>query len=334
MHARIVRAFEQFLDVRDKSDRTVAQLIADMEVDIAIDLMGFTEHCRPGILAFRPAPIQVNYLGFPGTMGADYVDYIIADRFVLKNDDQRHFTERVVTLPDCYLPNDAGRRMQEPAPTRSQAGLPETGFVFCSFNQTYKFTPDLFDIWMRLLRAVDGSVLWLPMCAPAAMRNLEREAEARGVAAGRLVFAPFAPTVENHLSRLRLADLFLDTLPYNSHTSTCDALFAGVPLVTCPGDTFAGRVAASALKAHGVPELIAESLSGYEEIARSIAQDPQKAASLKNKVARHRGTHALFDTARFTRHLERAFSGMWQRHRRGEPPQGFSVEADAMRPLS
>jgi predicted O-linked N-acetylglucosamine transferase (SPINDLY family) len=329
MHARIARAFDRFLDVRDKNDRDVAQLIAEMEVDIAVDLMGFTEHCRPGVFAFRPAPIQVNYLGFPGTMGADYIDYIIADRFVLRDDHQRHFTEQVVYLPDCYLPNDAGRPVGM-APTRGQAGLPDTGFVFCSFNQSYKFTPDLFDIWMRLLRAVDGSVLWLPVCAPAAMRNLKREAEARGVAAQRLVFAPFTATVEDHLARLRLADLFLDTLPYNSHTSTCDALFAGVPLVTCPGATFAGRVAASALNAHGAPELIAESLAGYEELALSIARDPQKAAALKAKIARHRDTHALFDTARFTRHLERAYTGMWRRHQQGEPPRGFSVEPEVI----
>ncbi len=332
MHARISRAFDHFLDVRTKSDRDVVQLIADMEVDIAVDLMGFTEDCRPGVLAFRPAPIQVNYLGFPGTMGADYIDYIIADRFVLKDGHQRYFAEQVVYLPGCYLPNDAGRRMTQ-RPTRGQAGLPETGFVFCSFNQTYKFTPDLFDIWMRLLRATEGSVLWLPMCATAAMQNLKCEAEARGVAAQRLVFAPFTATVEDHLARLQLADLFLDTLPYNSHTSTCDALFAGVPLVTCPGDIFAGRVAASALTAHGVPELIAESLAGYEELALSIAREPQKAAALKAKIARHRGTHALFDTARLTRHLERAYTGMWQRHERGEPPQGFSVEPEIMRPL-
>jgi protein O-GlcNAc transferase len=328
MHARIGRAFEHFLDVRPKSDVEVAQLLADMDVDIAVDLMGFTEHCRPGIFAFRPAPLQVNYLGFPGTMGADYIDYIIADRFVLQEVHQRHFAERVVYLPDCYLPNDSDRRITGPAPTRSQAGLPETGFVFCSFNQTYKFAPDLFEIWMRLLRAIDGSVLWLPACAPAAMQNLKREAEANGVAPQRLVFAPFTSTVEDHLARLRLADLFLDTLPYNSHTSACDALLAGIPLVTCPGATFASRVAASALLAHGMSELIAQSPAAYEDLALSIARDSQRAAALKAKIAHHRGTHPLFDTVRFTRHLESAYAGMWQRHQGGAPPQGFSVEPE------
>jgi protein O-GlcNAc transferase len=242
---------------------------------------------------------------------------------VLPEDHRRHFAEKVVYLPDCYLPNDATRRMTEPRPTRREAGLPEEGFVFCSFNQTYKFTPDLFDIWMRLLRAIDGSVLCLPACAPAAAQNLKREAEARGVAAERLVFAPFTTSVEDHLARLALADLFLDTLPYNSHTSACDALFAGVPIVTCPGTTFAGRVAASALLAHGLPELIADSLVAYEDLALTVSRDPLMAAALKAKIARHRETHPLFDTTRFTRHLESAYTRMWESHRAGRPPESF-----------
>jgi len=331
MHARLSRAFEHFIDVTAKTDADAAQLVRQWEVDIAIDLMGFTEHCRPGILAFRPAPVQVNYLGFPGTMGADYIDYIIADAFVLPADQQRHFAEQVVYLPDCYLPNDAARAVAERTPTRGEAGLPEEGFVFCSFNQTYKFAPELFDIWMRLLRATEGSVLWLQDFPSAAVRNLKREAEARGVAARRLVFAPFAATVEDHLARLRLADLFLDTLPYNSHTSACDALFSGVPVVTCPGTSFAGRVAASTLLAHGLPELVADSLPAYEDLALAIARDPLKAASLKAKVARHRKTHPLFDTTGFTRHLESAYTTMWERHQRGEPVQGFAVAAQMRR---
>jgi predicted O-linked N-acetylglucosamine transferase (SPINDLY family) len=271
--------------------------------------------------------VQVNYLGFPGTMGADYIDYLVADRFVLTQEQQRHCAEQVVRLPDCYLPNDATRRMAEPPPTRKQAGLPDEGFVFCSFNQPYKFRSEAFDVWMRLLRAVDGSVLWLPDLTRAAVQNLKREAEGRGVASQRLVFAPFAASVEDHLARLKSADLFLDTFPYNSHTSACDALFAGVPIVTCPGTNFAGRVAASALLAHGVPELIADSLSAYEDIALQIARDPIKAAALRAKILRNRQTHALFDTGRFTRHLEAAFARMWQRHQRGEPPQGFSIDS-------
>jgi predicted O-linked N-acetylglucosamine transferase (SPINDLY family) len=270
--------------------------------------------------------VQVNYLGFPGTMGASYIDYVIADTHVIAEREQRHFAEKVVRLPHCYLPTDDARRLSSP-PTRKESGLPDEGFVFCSFNQAYKFAPAMFDVWMRLLRSVSGSVLWLPNRAPATVANLRREAEARGVASDRLLFAPFTALVEDHLARLTLADLFLDTLPYNSHTSACDALFAGVPIVTCPGNAFAGRVAASALFAHGIPELVAGSLAGYEEIALSIANDPAKLAELKAKVIRHRKTHPLFDTAKFTRHLEAAFAGMWQRHQDGENPQPFSVAA-------
>lgn len=328
MHARLSRAFDDFVDVRTKTDAEAAQLLRDMEVDIAVDLMGFTEHSRPGILARRPAPVQVNYLGFPGTMGTSYIDYVIADAHVLPDDQQPHFAEKIVRLPHCYLPNDSRRLIADAAPMRSDAGLPEHGFVFCSFNQPYKFTSELFDVWMRLLRSTDGSVLWLPGGAAAYVRNLKREAEARGVSASRLVFAPYAPSVEEHLARLRLADLFLDTLPYNSHTSTCDALFAGVPVVTCPGNSFAGRVAASALLADGLPELVTESLSAYEELARGLACDPVKATALRAKVERHREASPLFDTARFTRHIESAYATMWQRHRRGQAVEGFAVEQE------
>ena len=334
MHTRVRRSFERFLDVGTKTDREAAQLIRELEVDIAVDLMGFTVHCRPGILSFRPAPVQVNYLGFPGTMGAGHIDYIIADRFVLPEDHRRHYAEQVVYLPDCYLPNDDASREMGAVPTRREAGLPDKGFVFCSFNQVYKFTPDLFDVWMRLLCAVEGSLLWLPACSPVAARNLRREAEARSVSAERLVFAPFTATVEEHIARLGLADLCLDTLPYNSHATACDCLLAGVPIVTCPGSTFAGRVAASALLAHGLPELIAGSLAHYEKLALSLARDPSKIATLKEKVARHRKTHSLFDTARFTRHLETAFDEMRRRRKAGEPARGFTVEPQPQRALA
>jgi predicted O-linked N-acetylglucosamine transferase (SPINDLY family) len=331
MHARISRAFERFIDVRAQSDEEVAGLLHQMETDIAVDLMGFTEQCRPRILASRPAPVQVNYLGFAGTLGAEHIDYIIADRYVIPEDQRLYYAEQVVCLPDCYLPNDAKRRIAEPPPTRSEAGLPDDDFVFCSFNQTYKLTPELFDLWMSLLRAVDRSVLWLPDCAPLAVHNLRRRADTDGVDPRRLVFAPFASSVEGHLARLQLADLFLDTLPYNSHTSACDALFAGVPIVTCPGSQFAGRVAASALLAHGVPELIADSLVAYEDLALAIARDPNRASALKSKIREHRATHPLFDTARFTRHLESAFTRMWEHHRQGGRPHGFSVDPEPRR---
>ena len=309
---RLKPAFDRFIEVQDKSDVEVAQLLRQLEVDIAVDLMGFTGECRPGILAFRPAPVQVNYLGFPGTMGADYIDAIIADRTVIPEESLDHYSEAVVCLPDSYLPNDASRRIAERTPSRSEAGLPEKGFVFCSFNNSYKFTPELFDIWMRLLSRVEDSVLWLPEVNGAAVRNLRREAAARGIDEKRLVFAPFLASAEDHLARLRLADLFLDTLPYNAHTTAADALWAGLPVLTTPGNTFAGRVAASLLKAIGLPEMIAPSLEAYEAMALQLARDANALAGIRAKLQRNRDTHALFDTARFTRNLEAAYARLYE----------------------
>ena len=312
MRRRLKSAFHRFIEVQEQSDAEVAELLRRMEVDIAVDLMGFTGECRPGILAFRPAPVQVNYLGFPGTMGADYIDAIIADRTVIPEESVGDYSEAVVYLPDTYLPNDATRRIAERTPTRSEAGLPEKGFVFCSFNNSYKFTPELFDIWMRLLLAVEGSVLWVPEVNAAAVRNLRREAASRGIDEKRLVFAPFLSSAEDHLARLRLADLFLDTLPYNAHTTAADALWAGLPVLTTPGSTFAGRVAASLINAIGLPEMIAPSLETYEATALQLARDRTALAEIKAKLQRNRGTYALFDTARFTRNLETAYANLYE----------------------
>ena len=308
---RLAAAFERFIPAVRQSDAEVAQDLRRMEIDIAVDLMGYTGECRPGIFAFRPAPIQVNYLGFPGTMGAPYMDYIVADRIVIPEDEKPHYSEAVVYLPDTYMPTDSTRPIAASTPTRSEAQLPESGFVFASFNHSYKFSPELFAIWMRLLTAVEGSVLWLP-AFPAAEENLRREVQARGVAAARLVFAPFTAAAENHLARLKLADLFLDTLPYNAHATAGDALWAGLPVLSCKGTTFAGRVAASLLHAAGLPELVTESLAAYEALALKLAREPQALASLKTKLAANRSTHPLFDTARFTRNLEAAYVQMWE----------------------
>jgi predicted O-linked N-acetylglucosamine transferase (SPINDLY family) len=250
---RLESAFGRFVDMRGKSDGEIANLLRDMEVDIAVDLMGYTGECRTAIFAQRPAPVQVNYLGFPGTMGASYMDYIIADSTVVPEDQQRHYAEAVAYLPHCYLPADRARPVAKSTPRRAEAGLPQDGFVFVSFNNSYKFNPVMFGIWMRLLRAVEGSVLWLPETNEAAQRNLAREAEARGVTRARIVFAAPLPDAGEHLARLSLGDLFLDTLPYNAHTTASDALWAGVPVLTQLGNSFAGRVAASALKAVGLP---------------------------------------------------------------------------------
>ncbi|HEY4126057.1 MAG TPA: tetratricopeptide repeat protein, partial [Rhizomicrobium sp.] len=267
MRQRLEGAFERFIDVGDKSDDAIATILRDMEADIAVDLMGYTGQCRTRIFAGHPVPLQVNYLGFPGTMGAPYIDYILADATIIPEEEQSHFTERVAYLPHCYLPADRTRAIAESVPSRAEAGLPERGFIFASFNNAYKFSPAIFDIWMRLLRNVDGSILWLPENNAPARHHLRQEARSRGVDAERLFFAPLVPGSPEHLARLSLADLFLDTLPYNAHTSASDALWAGVPVLTLMGNSFAGRVAASALKAVEMPELIAKTAADYEAIA-------------------------------------------------------------------
>jgi predicted O-linked N-acetylglucosamine transferase (SPINDLY family) len=327
MRQRLTRAFDRFVDVRSESDHAAASLVWNMEIDIAVDLKGFTQDARPGILAFKPAPVQVNYLGHPGTMGAPYVDYLIADRTIIPAEHEHHYSEKIVCLPDSYQANDWTRRIAERTPSRADEGLPETGLVFCSFNGSFKITPEFFDIWMRLLKSSEGSVLWLLDDNPAAVRNLRREAEARGVSAQRLVFAPRRP-LEDHLARHRLADLFLDTLPCNAHTTASDALWAGLPLLTCTGATFAGRVAASLLSAVGLPELITHSLSSYEALAMKLACDPAQLSAVKAKLARQRASAPLFDTQRFTKHLESALTTMWELQQRGMPPASFTVAAE------
>ncbi len=322
--ARIVAAFDRFIDIRNMEDGEVAKLLKRLEIDIAVDLNGHTGDSRPRILAMRPAPIQVNFLGYPGTMGADHIDYIVADRLIVPEENAGYYSEKIVTLPDVYQPNDFSRRVAEHVPSRAEAGLPETGFVFCSFNNTYKIRPPVFETWMRLLRRVEGSVLWLLEDNASAVVNLRRAAEARGISAGRLFFAPRTKPPE-HLARQKLADLFLDTLPYNAHTTASDALWIGLPLVTCIGHAFAGRVAASILNAAGLPELVTKSLDEYEALALKLALDKDALASVKGKVLRNRETSALFDIGRFTRHLETAYVRMWENHQGGEAPSSFAV---------
>jgi len=328
LRARVAGAFSRFLDVRGQSDRDVAAVLRALETDIAVDLMGYTEGCRPGILGHRPAPVQVNFLGFPGTMGGGQIDYILADRNVIPEGTSAHYHEQVAYLPFSYLPNDAGRNIA-PAPSRLEAGLPERGFVFASFNASYKFTSAMFGLWMRLLEKTPDSVLWLGQMNVVAARNLKLEASARRIDPERIVIAPFAPAQEHHLARLSLVDLVLDTLPYNSHATACDALWAGVPVLTCAGNTFAGRVAASALTAAGLPEMVTSSLTEYEALALRLAGEPSILKAIKAKLARQRQTHPLFDTGGFTRHLEAAYETMRERQRRGEVPLGFAIAGRA-----
>ena len=324
MRKRLEGAFDRFLDVERASEADIARHVRELEIDIAIDLMGYTRGGRPGILALRPAPLQVNYLGYPGTLGADCIDYLIADSVVIPDEQRAFYTEKIVYLPDSYQCNDSQRRIADAVPSRNEAGLPEKSFVFCCFNYNYKIMPEIFDIWMRLLSSVEGSVLWLLEDHPAATANLRREAEARGISASRLVFAKRAP-LDQHLARLKHADLLLDTLPYGAHTTASDALWVGVPVLTCLGASFAGRVAASLLSSVGMPELITHSLEDYEKCARELALNRAAILGLREKLARNRTSGPLFDTTRITRNLETAYSLMWERQQRGEPPVTFSV---------
>jgi predicted O-linked N-acetylglucosamine transferase (SPINDLY family) len=325
MRARLKASFDRFIDASAMSDKEVASLIRDLEIDIVVDLNGFTDGGRPHVFAHKPAPVHVSYLGYAGTLGQDYCDYIIADRFVIPEESRVDFAENVVYLPDSFMVNDTERKISARRPSRAEAGLPENGFVFCCFNNAYKITPDVFDVWMRLLGEVDGSVLWLLAAHPHAVDNLRREADDRGIAGERLVFAPRTALNEDHLARVALADLFLDTLYYNAHATAADALWAGVPVVTCAGAAFASRVAGSLLGAVGLPELITTSVADYEVLALRLARDPQRLGALRETLARNRDTYPLFDTARFTRHLEAAYTTMWERAERGERPRGFAV---------
>ncbi|MGB9458251.1 MAG: tetratricopeptide repeat protein [Bryobacteraceae bacterium] len=322
---QLKESFDEFVDLLNCSHAEAAARIRADGVDILVDLKGYTTDARPEILHLRPAPVQVNYLGYPGTMGSDAVDFVVVDRHVVPADEQPYFAERLVELPDCYQANDRRRPIAPRIPARPECGLPETGFVFCCFNATYKITPPMFDIWMRLLSGVPGSVLWLLEPHRTAMANLRRESESRlAGGAARLAFAPSLPNPE-HLARFAIADLFLDTLPYNAHTLTSDALWGGCPVITCVGRAFPGRVAGSLLRAVGLPELVTQTLADYEALALQLALDPARLREICGKLQANRLTTALFDSRRFTRHLESAFETMWRMHLAGEPPRPFAV---------
>ena len=312
LRARMKSAFDHFIDVRGQGSLQIARLMREMEVDIAIDLAGYTSDARTDIFSYRPAPLQVGYLGYPGTMGTDYFDFILADRVVIPPEHQPFYSERVAYLPDTYLPTDAGIEIAERTPTRAECGLPETGAVLCSFSHDYKIHPDTFDVWMRILRKTPGSVLWLVSRNEFSQANLRRAAEVRGVDPARLVFAGRVPRVEDHLARYRLADVFLDTAPYNAHTTAADALMAGLPVVTWLGNAFPSRVAASLLHAIGLPELVTNSLAEYEALVLKLLCDAPLLARTKARLAANKHTHALFDTDAFCRNFEAACLSMLQ----------------------
>ena len=321
---RIEAAFDEWIDISRMSDDQAAALIADKEIDVLVNLNGFFGKPRQGIFAKKPAPIQVNYLGFPGTIGSTYMDYLIADNVVIPKESRQYYTEKIVHLPHCYQANDSSRKIDGRKFSKKELGLPEEGFVFCCCNNSYKILPQMFDIWMRLLHSIPGSVLWLIEDNQDATRHLQQEAQARGISAARIIFAKRVPLSE-HLGRHQCADLFLDTLPYNAHTTASDALWAGLPVLTCTGTSFAGRVASSMLTVLDLPELITTSVAQYESLAYELASQPEKLHQIKTKLAKNRLHSPLFNADLIARELESAYLAMYKRFQEGLPPEHINL---------
>ena len=321
---RLMACCDQFIDVRGKSDRDVALLARELGVDIAVDLKGYTKDGRPGIFACRAAPLQVSYLGYPGTLGATYMDYLIADRTLIPQGSRCFYSEKIIELPHSYQINDSKRAIADRVFTREEFGLPQSGFVFCCLNNNYKITPEVFDCWMRILKRVEGSVLWLFEDNPSAAAYLGQEALRRGVQPERLIFAKRMAKAE-HVARHRAADLFIDTWPCNAHTTASDSLWAGLPVLTLIGEAFAGRVAASLLSAVGLPDLIAATPADYEQMAVALAGDAGRLADIKQRLIAGRGQAPLFDTQLSTRHLEEAFRQIFARHQDGLPAEHLTI---------
>ena len=324
---RIEASFIEIIDINRLSDEASAAVIRDRQIDILVNLNGYFGEERTGVFAERAAPLQVNYLGFPGTLGAAYMDYIIADQCLIPPGHEDFYEEKIVYLPECYQANDDKKKIAARMFSWAECELPQQGFVYCCFNNSYKITPEVFECWMRILKQVTGSVLWLIEDGASAVSNLRREASTRGVNPDRLVFAQRMP-LSDHLARHRLADLFLDTLPYNAHTTASDALWAGLPVLTQIGGTFPGRVAASLLQAIGLPELITTTSEAYRQLAIELASNSQKLAAIKHKLAENRLAAPLFNTQLLTRHIEAAYTTMWDICQRGERPQSFSVTSE------
>ena len=321
---RLRNAFEHFYEVSTWDDKSIAEHIQAQNISIVIDLKGYTTHSRTGIFSYRPAPIQINYIGFPGTMGASFIDYIIADNTLIPPHLERFYSEKIIRLPHTYQPNDRHRIIGDTVPSRAEVGLPESGFVYCCFNNPYKVMPETFSVWMRILQAVPDSVLWLLKDEPETEANLKHQASTAGVDASRLIFAE-RRSIPEHLARHMLADLFLDTLPYNAHTTTSDALWTGLPVLTCMGQSFASRVAASLLNACGLTELITESRADYEKLAIELACHPTKLATIRAKLIANRDKHPLFDTVRYAKNLETAFETIIQLANDNKPSESFTV---------
>lgn len=325
MNLRLRNSFDQFIDVDSMSDAEIAQLARELEIDIAIDLTGSTQNCRTGIFAYRAAPIQVNWLGYPGTIGADFMDYIIADKTIIPDSCQQFYSEKVVHLPDTYMVDDSKRIASSKVFTREEFGLPKNAFVFCCFNNDFKFNPQVLDGWSRILLAVENSVLWLSENNEAFRANIKMESEKRGINASRIIFAPRVELMADHLARYALADLFLDTHPYGAHTTAVDSLKAGIPVLTFMGQSFPSRVAASLLNAINLPELITNSQEEYEALAIELAMNPNKLADIKLKLANNRLNTPLFNTPIFANNIETAYTKMHKRYQANLQPDHIFI---------
>ena len=325
MQKRVSQVFDKFIDVRNVSDKAVAKLSRELGIHIAVDLKGLTKDTRLGIFSYKAAPIQVSYLGFPGTLGADYIDYLIADEILIPRESQQYYAEKIVYLPNSYQVNDCQRKIVAPLFTRYELGLPLNVFVFCCFNNNFKINPNAFDVWVRILKGVKKSVLWLLEDNQIAVTNMRKEVQRRGLDPNRLVFAK-RMNLQEHLARQKAADLFLDTLPYNAHTTASDALWAGLPVLTCKGESFAGRVGASLLNAIGLPELVTHTEAEYEALAIELATNPIKLKLIKEKLERNRIKTPLFDTPKFTKNIETAFIMMYERYRADLQPDHIYID--------
>jgi predicted O-linked N-acetylglucosamine transferase (SPINDLY family) len=324
MRNRISQAFDRFIDVTTLSDESVAQLSRDLEIDIAVDIKGFTQDERLGIFSYRAAPIQVSYLGYPGTLGSDYMDYLIADKFLIPPESQKHYTEKIAYLPHSYQVNDRQKLISNSLISREKLGLPKDSFVFCCFNNNYKIIPEVFDSWIRILGKVPGSVLWLLEDNLEAVENLRNEATHRGLETSRLIFAKRID-LQNHLARHKAADLFLDTFPCNAHTSASDSLWAGLPVLTRIGEGFSSRVASSLLSSIFLPELITKTQGDYESLAIELAENPIKLKAIKDKLKNNQMTSPLFDTPRFTKNIELAYSKMYEHYQNNLSPDHIYI---------
>jgi predicted O-linked N-acetylglucosamine transferase (SPINDLY family) len=324
MRDRLINSFDHFLNVEDQSDIQTAQLARNFGIDIAVDLTGHTNDARTSIFAYRAAPIQVNWLGYPGTLGADYFDYIVADKTLIPELHQAFYTEKIAYLPDTYMVDDSERAPSSRVFTREECGLPENAFVFCCFNNSYKFNPQVLDSWSRILKQVENSILWISENSVIFKANLTVEFINRGIDPSRIIFAQRLESMADHLARYALADLFLDTYPYNAHTTAVDSLKAGVPVITLIGQSFASRVAASLLNVVGLPELITSTLDEYVALATELATNHNKFIDLKIKLARNRLLTPLFDTSIFTKNIEAAYIEMYERHQGGLEPSHLS----------